>query len=119
MDVFRLLADVFAAERNNDRDFDLLDVVRPLSIFAAQLPAYTRKNTALSEPADTVRDALLTAREPATLIFETLPIACGFDPFPIEGRGDAGREHRFVDALCGAISDLQASYPKLLEGIHD
>ena len=117
MEVFRLLARIFAEEYSDGRDYELLDVVRPLSLFAAQLPEYTRRKPDLPEPAKGVRDALLEAREPATLVFETLPMACGLDPFPVDGNIDDGREQRFVDALQVAIHDLQHDYSRLLESI--
>ena len=116
-DVFTLLAHVFAGERPSDRTPELLDVVRPLSTFAAQLPAYTRINSSLPEPARSVRDALLSAREPATLIFTALPIACGFEPFSADGPGQIDQAHRFVDALRNVLADLRATYPDLLERI--
>ena len=117
MEVFLLLVSTFAQERRNDRDHELLDVVRPLSIFAAQLPEYTRRNTNLEDPAKSVLDALLKAREPATLVFETLPVACGLEPFPIGGSIDHGRARKFVAALQDATLSLRATYPKLLERI--
>ena len=63
MEVFRLLARIFAEEFSNDREYELLDVVRPLSVFAAQLPEYTRRKSDLEDPAKSVRDALLTQQE--------------------------------------------------------
>ena len=117
MEVFRLLARIFAEEYYDDREYELLDVVRPLSVFAAQLPEFTRRDSSLREPARSVRDALLEAREPATLVFEALPIACGFDPFPMEERADSGRELQFVEVLQRAIGDLRTRYPQLLATI--
>lgn len=116
-EVFADLARVFAGERPGDRDPELLDVVRPLSMFAAQLPEYTLRSSGLPEPAKSVRDALLTAREPATLIFTTLPVACGLEPFSTDGTADAGRAQRFVNVLRDALVDLRATYPHLLERI--
>ena len=101
----------------HEGDIELLDVVRPLSIFAAQLPEYTRRIANLPDPAKNVHDALLTAREPATLVFEALPVACGFDPFPIDGSVNDGRERRFVAVLQDIILSLRATYPQLLERI--
>ena len=117
-EIFSLLARVFAGEHpSNGRDHELLDVVRPLSTFAAQLPEYTRRSSTLPNPAKDVRDALVTAREPATLIFETLPIACGHDPFPLYGVADVSLAGRFVDVLRDAMASLRAAYPQLLERI--
>ena len=116
-EVFASLACVFASKHHSQRDHELLDVVRPLSTFAAQLPEYTRRVPTLSDPAKSVRDALLSAREPATLIFKTLPAACGLDPF-LEGRpSQADEARRFVAVLQDAMASLRATYPQLLERI--
>lgn len=115
--VFAQLVRVFAGEYPADRDPQLLDVVRPLSVFAAQIPDYSRNTPRLTEAARGVRDALLTAREPATLIFTTLPQACGFTPFSADEPTDFEQAARFVDALRAALSELRATYPQLLERI--
>lgn len=117
MEVFRLLARIFAEEHSGDREHELLDVVRPLSVFAAQLPGYTRRKSNLSEPAKSVRDALLTAREPATLVFEALPAACGLDPIPMNGSPTDGLGQRFVAELQSATLSLRDTYPQLLERV--
>ncbi len=114
-ELFTRLAGVFAGARHSEREYELLDVVRPLSTFAAKLPEYTRQISTLPEPARAVRDALLTAREPATLIFKTLPIACGFEPFLEDRDSQAGEAQRFVASLQAAIASLRATYPQLLE----
>jgi hypothetical protein len=118
-EVFARLARMFVCERPSDRDPGLLDVVGPLSKFAAQLPEYTRGSASLPEPAQSVRDALLTAREPATLLFTTLPRACGLRPFSAGESVDAERAQQFVDTLRDVMADLRATYPHLLEQIRD
>lgn len=118
-EVFVELARVFSDDPTPERGLQLLDVVRPLSTFAAQLPEYTRRSSTLSETAGRVRDALMVAREPATLIFSELPLACGLGPFPTNEPADAGRVKGFVDALRDAFADLRAAYPQLLERIRD
>lgn len=117
MEVFRLLARIFAEEHSGDREYELLDVVRPLSVFAAQLPGYTRRKSNLSEPAKSVRDALLAAREPATLVFEALPAACGLAPIPMNGSPIDGLGQRFVSELQSAVLSLRDTYPQLLERV--
>ena len=116
-EVFHLLARIFAEEYSEDREYELLDIVRPLSVFAAQLPEYTRRNSNLSEPAKSVRDALLAAREPATLVFEDLPLACGLDPIPMSGTPNYKLGQRFVAELQSATLSLRDTYPQLLERI--
>ena len=116
-ELFARLAAEFGRESHGEREYELLDVVRPLSMFAAQLPEYTRRVSTLPEPAKSVRDALLSAREPATLIFKTLPIACGLTPFLEDRHGQAGEAQQFVARLRVAILSLRATYPQLLERI--
>jgi hypothetical protein len=118
-DVFVHLARVFAGHRSTERQAQLLDVVRPLSEFAAGLPDYTRRASDLDEPARSVRDALVTAREPASLLFRDLPKACGIEPFVAEVPTDEERARLFVETLRAALDDLRAAYPRLLERVRD
>jgi hypothetical protein len=94
---------------------DLLDVVRPLCVFAAQLPAYTHKTKKLSEHALAVRRSLLNASEPSTLLFRELPEVCGFAPFSARESGTTSRVQDFVEALKNALSELRRAYPELQE----
>ena len=118
-EVFAQLAQVFATERPGDRRPEMLDVVRPLSVFAANLPEYTRRTSDLPESAKSVRDALLVAREPATLLFRDLPLACGLEPFVEDAPAEPNRTHVYATALQAAIDDLHAAYSRLLERIRD
>ncbi|MET0462741.1 MAG: hypothetical protein ABW007_06290 [Chitinophagaceae bacterium] len=99
---------------------DLLDVVRPLCVFAAQLPQYTHRTKNLTAQAQAVRTALMSAREPAPLLFRELPMACGFSPFGPGTPEYAGGEfdvQNFVEALKRALDELKAAYPDLQERI--
>ncbi len=116
-EVFSLLAQSFADKHRSGKDYELLDVVRPLTIFAAQLPEYTQKHPHLEEPAKRVRDALFSAREPAPLIFETLPVACGLEPFAYEGSSEHTMGRQFVATLEYSLRTLGSTYPGLLERI--
>ena len=121
-DVFIRLATAFAKGLHGRRA-DILDVVTPLCQFAANLPEYTRRAGALTPSAAAVRDALLSAREPATLLFRDLPKACDLPAFDIDAAPDSERAQAFVAALQGAIDDLRAAYPqlikRLIEGVSD
>jgi hypothetical protein len=113
LEVFNLLAAVFATGIAHRRP-KLLDVVTPLCQFAAQLPEYTRKSTALGVPAQRVRDALFSAREPASLLFQALPEACGFGSFHPDQAVESERIQRFVGMLQVAVDELRAAYQQLL-----
>lgn len=92
---------------------ELLDIVRPLCLFAAQLPAFTHRTHHLSSEAVAVREALLHAEEPAALVFSQLPAACGFEAFRSDGPPADKDVHRFIEVLRRTISELGAAYPDL------
>ncbi|MFN8828895.1 MAG: hypothetical protein ACK5W0_03405 [Labrys sp. (in: a-proteobacteria)] len=114
-EVFVRLAGIFA-KGVNGRQPVLLDVVTQLCQFAAQLPEYTRKTRALSSTTLAVRDTLLSAREPATLIFTDLPRACRLSDFAI-GQADDSSIDNFIERLSEAISELQNAYGELVKRI--
>jgi len=92
----------------------LLPVVRQLVRMVRELPEYTRNTKRLSEQSVAVREALLRAREPAPLMFEALPTACGMPPLK---SSDAGMDTvpELVNRLKASLRELQAAYPRLLE----
>jgi hypothetical protein len=114
--VFNGLAAAFARDAKSRR-VDLLDVVKPLCQFAAQLPDYTRRTSLLSQEAIAVRDGLLSAREPATMLFRDLPLACGVAAFSLDEPADDARAKEFVTRLHSVIGELRAAYPALLNTI--
>jgi len=116
IEVFSHLASAFA-EGVGDRRPDLLDVVRPLCQFAAQLPEATRRSTALGATAIAVRDALLSAREPVVLLFQDLPQACGVGKFDPGDAPNAALVKGFLASLQDAIGEMRGAYPALLERI--
>jgi hypothetical protein len=118
-EVFARLAEVFVNRPSHDRALELLDVVQPLCTFAAQLPEYSRRAEDMSPVATAVRDALLAAREPATLLFQSLPIACGTSPFVADGPADRRHIDQFVATLRVALDELRIAYSQLLDRITD
>jgi hypothetical protein len=116
-EVFHQLAQMLGRDglSANSTKARILQVVRPLCRFAAQLPAYTRNTQRLSEEPVAVRKCLLEARQPDALLFTELPRACGLPPF------DESRTARAVDAgtfaikLRTALAELQRSYDMLLQ----
>jgi hypothetical protein len=116
LEVFNELARAFATA-TSERRLDLLDVVRPLLQFAAQLPEYTRRAAGLSPHAIAVRETLLSAREPATMLFKDLPLACGVGAFTLDETSDTERVQRFVALLHEAVDELRGAYQELLNRI--
>jgi hypothetical protein len=119
-ELFERLLRVLGIERASEtsqtqrKNVDILDVVKPLSVFAAKLPPFTQKTKRLSTHSAAVRTALLSAREPATLLFHDLPLACGFHEF--SDKGKAGKEvDAFVTELKSCLTELRMAYPALLD----
>ena len=107
----RLLA-VLEIHRPGDREVELLDLVKNLCVFVAQLPVYARNTKRLTPGALAVRQAILEAREPAKLLFTDLPTACGFAP--IEGGPAPGQPIKsFVRTLKVALEELRIAFPEL------
>jgi len=98
---------------------DILAVVRPLCIFVAQLPEYTRNTQRLNLEARAVRDALLSAREPATLLFQGLPAAIGLPAFTTGelAQTDSLRVQEYVAFLRKALDELKLAMPQLKDRI--
>lgn len=109
------------------RNTTLLGVVRPLVRFATSLRVITRKTKRVSAEAQAVRDALLSSTEPDVLLFERLPLACGFQPFaPPSTDREADRTHSsdaasaqyaeaFRHALFRALRELEGHYDQALD----
>ncbi len=113
---FERLLKILDVKRGNTRSLELLDVVRPLCVFAAELPPFTQKTNCLSSNAIAVRSVLLSAREPAVLLFRDLPVACGFSEFSSEKHTGSKKDvDLFVGCLKNAISELRMAYPELHE----
>lgn len=114
--VFERFLESFRLGASKTKSSDVLDVVRPLCHFAAQLPAYSRKTQQISETSKKVRLALYKAEEPAKLLFEELPSACGFEPFDEQDQ-DGNNVEGFFDVLRPALKELQTTYDRLLDDI--
>lgn len=112
--VFQRLLKALHPEVHAQQKADLLSVVRPLCQFAAQLTPYAQRTASLSKEAKAVRDALLRAEEPATLVFRTLPDACGCASFEADDAPSTKRVRKYVDQLRRALDELRATYPDLL-----
>ena len=92
----------------------LLGVVRGLVQFVAKLTPYARRTLRISGRARDIRDTLVRAREPAQLVFDDLPAACGCPSF---GGGPTNDRHRiddFVAALEAGLREVRDAYPALL-----
>lgn len=116
-EVFNQLLSVVGTDIDDSRSPDLIDVVRPLCEFAAGLPDYSRNTTSLSKKTLAVRDALLDAREPSTLLFEQLPAACGLPSISVRKKSATADIKKYVRDLKKSLGELRSAYPSLLSRI--
>jgi hypothetical protein len=99
----------------------VLDVVRPICVFVASLPEYTRCTRRLSDKAIAVRQAVLSAHDPTRLLFRELPKACACKPVSPSKRktGSKQNTNKFIKHLGAALSELRMAYPQLIEVLPD
>jgi len=113
-EVFDRLIKVLKLKKVPGRNSELLDVVQPLCVFAAQLPEFVHKTKGLTQESIAVRDSVLTAHEPAPLLFSELPTACGLGVFDLTGRIKDDRVEVFANKLKLCLQELKNSYAELL-----
>lgn len=77
-ELFQRLVQVLELTKKDSKEVELLDVVRTLCQFIAQLPEYARNTKRPRDQVQAVRDIILQAREPVLMVFHDLPTACGF-----------------------------------------
>lgn len=91
---------------------DLLDLVRPLSVFISRgVPEYARRTGSLPARVVAVRRVLLESREPVRMVFTQLPEACGL---PEIRRKNSCDPKELAGRLREALHTIQTAYPNLL-----
>ena len=114
--VFDRLIKVLGIQQTSDeRNTRILDVVQPLCSFVVELPEYVHNTKKLSQAAIDVRDKLMSAGEPAPLLFRALPIACGHPQFDVTESVDNSRVQDFAEELKLYLTELKNAYTELLE----
>ncbi len=108
-----------SGRRGARRNLALLAVAGPLLTFARSLPEYTLRTHRLSSDAEATRDALLNTREPETLLFDSLPRACGLTPFTGSGHGRTDDIDLLRERLAAALEELRGCYRELLEELSE
>jgi hypothetical protein len=117
-ELFGKLLAILEIKPLENRDIELIDVVKKLCVFVAQLPPYVLATKKLSPLAVATRTVILDAREPAKLLFVDLPRACSFDP--IETTATISKSvQAFVKTLKNALDELRGAYPELQERMRE
>lgn len=92
---------------------NLIAIIKPLYRFFNRLQDYTKRTSTLSPKAIAIREALLAARDPDQILFNDLPLACGFEPFEASKTRPANVRDFFHELQSG-FSELQKCYDDLL-----
>ena len=100
-------------KKTEPKEIELLDVVRKLCQFVAQLPEYARNTNRLSKSARAVRDIILQAQEPVRMVFHDLPLACDFQKFEIGKPASQSDALKFVAKLKDALDELRMLFASL------
>lgn len=111
-EIFKKLLDILDIKPKNEYKTELLDVVKPLCVFVAQLPAYVHNTKKMTSCTIAVRDVIMNAHEPLKLLFTELPKACGNMSFST-GRTEEKDIQAFIKKLKASIDELRAAYPDL------
>ncbi|RMD81438.1 MAG: hypothetical protein D6815_11820, partial [Candidatus Dadabacteria bacterium] len=104
---------------NNGHRPTVLRVVRELVRQVADLPEFARTTKNLDQTTVAVREAILRAREPAALLFEQLPGACGMPAIRADAAVSMQQLEEFASRLKGALRALSRAYPRLLGTIEE
>lgn len=97
------------------RNSTLLSVVRPLVQFVVRLPEYTSRTKKLTQPAQVVRDALRTVREPDRLLFQVLPEALGIGSLETSTTLATKVALEYRKRLAAVLREIDGTYDRLLE----
>ncbi len=95
----------------------VIPVVSQLVRIVNGLSEYARSTRSISESARVVREVLLRAKEPGTLVFHQLPEACGCAPFDSKTNTSAKDVEEFIDRLRGALEELRQADARLAESL--
>jgi len=93
----------------------VLDVVRPLCQFVANLPDYARNTKSVSAQSIKAREVILAAKDPVRLLFRDLPDSIGIGAIELDERGNAEKPKRYANALKQYLDELRHAYDGLLE----
>lgn len=97
------------------RNGEILGGAGPLLAMVRNLPAYTLRTRALPRSAVSVRDAILTAREPDELIFVDLPRALSMEGLGSKAGSNQAEFAAFSSHLEAALVELNGAYRGLLD----
>jgi hypothetical protein len=92
----------------------VLDVVRPLCQFVANLPDYARNTKRVSPESIKAREVILAAKDPVKLLFRDLPNSIGIDAVGFNESDHGEKPKRYAKALKKYLDELRHAYDGLL-----
>jgi hypothetical protein len=114
-ELFAKLAGALGLESGDEREPELMDVVRQICTFVAKLPEYCRNTKRVSKTCEAVRATVLAAKEPIRMVFHELPVACGCPAIEHRKRLSSEQTAELVSTLRKALTELRDSFPALQE----
>ena len=115
-ELFKKMLLALGDNRKSSQDStQLLDLVRPLCMFCAGLPEHVRQTKRLSAHTIAVRDVILNARDPLTLVFTDLPRACDVPPIKANSDKNYEKADEFIQTLKRVMEELRFAYPNLID----
>jgi len=113
-EVFEFLLKVLDLQATAAPEPMVLDVVRPLCQFVANLPDYARNTKRVSVEAIKAREVILAAKDPVKLLFRDLPSAIGIDAVGFDEAGNGEKPKRYAKTLKKHLDELRHAYDSLL-----
>lgn len=108
-----------AGRRRATRAPSLVLVVATLLQNVSTMSDFARHTRRVSPQAVAARTALLTARDPAHLIFHDLPVALGYDVITPDSPVDAKTAAQLVAAITSTMDELRTADATLAQSIAD
>lgn len=96
---------------------DVLTLVRPLAVFSNSLDEFTQHTMRISPEAQKVRQSIISAREPDSLLFKYLPEAFGLPSFSEGKEYTPEQVNDFCQKLRSSLAELKRAYENLLDEI--
>jgi hypothetical protein len=115
IDLFHQYREITAMDEGLGQGTSFIRIFSAFVRFNRNLPAYTLQTNKLTDQARGFRNAIKKAEDPATALFETIPMALGYGKINFEE--DSAVLKGFIDQLNGAIYELRTAYDELLNRI--
>ncbi len=113
--VYQRVARALAPHLLNETTPRLMQAVTPLLTLLRRIPEWSRQTRQISPTAQAIRATILATRAPDLLLFEELPLACGFPPFLPDSDIDQALIDDFFIHLREGLTEIQEAYSTLIK----